>query len=132
MRTEEQIQKLYKIIELACDESYRAKLNARMLSNADELSRYLQSAFDHFTARLDVPFNFMEVSLRSNSIPEDFSDHVLQLAVCIQQATQEDDTLHIFDHMGILVASCIFLDCIRHRKGVVQYILLQDCNLLTS
>ena len=67
-----QIGKLHGMIKRNCEESFRMKRRARMLTDADELNVYLQSGFDHFTAYLDVPFDFMQISLLRNPIPNDF------------------------------------------------------------
>lgn len=71
----EQIGKLHQVIKTNCEESFRTKRRARMLTNADELNVYLQSGFDHFTTHLNVPFNFMQISLLRNPIPNDFGGH---------------------------------------------------------
>ena len=69
MTISEQVGKLHQTIKANCEESFRAKRRARMLTNADELHVYLQSGFDHFTTHLNIPFNFMQISLLRNPIP---------------------------------------------------------------
>jgi len=76
MLIHEQVGKLHSMIKNNCEESFRAKRAARMLTNADELNTYLQSGFDHFTTHLNVPFNFMQISLLRNPIPNDFGGSV--------------------------------------------------------
>ncbi|KAK5125943.1 hypothetical protein LTR85_011298 [Meristemomyces frigidus] len=72
MTIDEQIGKLHQTIKTNCEDSFRTKRRARMLTNADELNVYLQSGFDHFTTHLNIPFNFMQISLLRNPIPNDF------------------------------------------------------------
>ena len=50
-----QIFKLYHQIIQKCDASFKAKNDAHMLSNADELNTYLKAGFDHFTTKEDQP-----------------------------------------------------------------------------
>ncbi|KAF1927873.1 FabD/lysophospholipase-like protein [Didymella exigua CBS 183.55] len=119
---EEQIWKLHEVISNACDSSFQAKLKARMLLHADELDIYLQSAYTHFAlpSGLVDPFNFMKVSLKHNPIPTDFKGHILQLALSIRSRFPAMKSERIFHLLGDLVASCIMLDCTRHRKGRPQ------------
>lgn len=122
MLIQQQITKLHHAIQDGCDDSFWVRRMARMLPNSDELSVYLQAAFDHFTTDLDIPFNFVEVSLRSNSIPVDFGSHILQLATYVQRVTKKQPAW-VFKRLSVIVASSIFLDCIRYRKGdVVPFI----------
>lgn len=119
----EQIGKLQGIIRANCEESFRSKRRARMLTNADELNVYLQSGFDHFTTHLDVPFNFMRISLLRNPIPNDFGGHILQL--CTTISSQQPNHQHgriswIFEKLSVMLASCVLLDCARFRKGRVD------------
>lgn len=72
MTINEQVGKLHSMIKSNCEDSFRSKRRARMLTNADELNVYLQSGFDHFTTHLNIPFNFMQISLLRNPIPNDF------------------------------------------------------------
>lgn len=119
----EQIGKLHSVIKSNCDESFRSKRRARMLTNADELNTYLQSGFDHFTTHLNIPFNFMQVSLLRNPIPNDFGGHILQLCTTIssqQPNHQPGRVAWMFEKMSVMLASCVLLDCARFRKGRVD------------
>lgn len=75
MLTHTQTNKLHDRIALHCDASLRAKDGAYMLSNVEDLHTYLQAGFDHFTTKEDQPFNFVDVALRNNPIPQDFGDN---------------------------------------------------------
>jgi hypothetical protein len=110
----QQINRLRLNINNACQASYQAKRDARMLSNSDELGIFLQSAFGHFSLDLTTPFNFVEVSLRNNPIPKDFGGNILQLAIAMLQ--EKLHSVYIFAHMSEIVASSIHLDCVRHRR----------------
>ena len=123
MTIHDQIGKLHSIIKSACEDSFRAKRRARMLTNADELNVYLQSGFDHFTTHLDVPFNFMQISLLRNPIPNDFGGHILQLCTTLssqQPNHQRDRVAWVFEKLTVMLASCVLLDCARYRKGRVD------------
>ena len=111
-----QIDKLHHNIMVNCDASFGAKINARMLSNADGLNRYLQAGFDHFATKEDQPFNFVEVALKHNPIPWDFGDHILGLAVKVQEVTNLPNGRTLFARLALIVASSIFIDCIRQHR----------------
>ncbi|KAK5175711.1 uncharacterized protein LTR77_000850 [Saxophila tyrrhenica] len=122
-KIDEQIGKLHGVIKQNCDDSFRSKRRARMLTNADELNTYLQSGFDHFTTHLHIPFNFMQVSLLRNPIPNDFGGHILQLCTTIssQQPNHQPGRVSwMFEKMSVMLASCVLLDCARFRKGRVD------------
>ncbi|KAH9825933.1 Patatin-like phospholipase [Teratosphaeria destructans] len=123
MTINEQIGKLHSMIKNNCEDSFRVKRRARMLSNADELNVYLQSGFDHFTQHLDIPFNFMQISLLRNPIPNDFGGHILQLCSTIssrQPTHQPARVAWMFEKLSVMLASCVLLDCARFRKGQVD------------
>ena len=123
MTINDQIGKLHSTIKANCDESFRSKRRARMLTNADELNTYLQSGFDHFTTHLNIPFNFMQVSLLRNPIPNDFGGHILQLCTTIssqQPDHQPGRVSWMFEKLSVMLASCVLLDCARFRKGRVD------------
>ena len=123
MTINEQIGKLHHMIKSNCEESFRTKRRARMLTNADELNVYLQSGFDHFTTHLNVPFNFMQISLLRNPIPNDFGGHILQLCTTIssqQPNHQPGRVAWMFEKLSVMLASCVLLDCARFRKGRVD------------
>ncbi|KAK5153225.1 hypothetical protein LTS14_007870 [Recurvomyces mirabilis] len=123
MTINEQIGKLHQIIKTNCEDSFRTKRRARMLTNADELNVYLQSGFDHFTTHLNVPFNFMQISLLRNPITNDFGGHILQLCTTIssqQTKHQPGKVAVMFERLSVMLASCVLLDCARFRKGRVD------------
>ena len=122
-----QVKKLHDMIADSCDASFESKQQARMLSTSEELNVYLQSAFDHFAKTLDRPFNFIEVSLRNNPIPDNFGGHILQLALAVQARRRPRHSAGIFDKICFLVASSVMLDCVRHRKGVAHPWLSCSC-----
>ena len=116
----QQVNKLRNTIRTDCDASHESKRYARLLTNADELNLYLQSGFDHFTTHIDVPFNFMQVSLRRNPIPRDFGGHILQLCETLSPRIPSRDpekTEVLFEKLSLILASCVLLDCTRFRKG---------------
>jgi hypothetical protein len=111
MMIDSQVQKLHGVITRRCTESFNAKRRSRMLSNSETLNVYLQCAFDHFSQDLHTPFNFMDISLKINPIPQDFGGNILKLAVAMKN--QIADPKRIFKELSHMVASCILLDCVR-------------------
>ena len=121
-RMQEQISQLRRSIRQCCHKSSEAKKRTRMQTDAIELGTYLQSGFDHFTSHLDLPFDFMQVSLAHNPIPHSFGDHILQLCLAIQRlcSEEQDRMRRLLERMGSFVASCVLLDCARYRKGRLE------------
>lgn len=116
-----QIEKLRTQITQNCRESYSAKQTAGMLSDSDELGMFMQVAFDHFSRDLETPFDFIEVSLDTNPIPKTFGGNILQLAISMQKKKDNTDgTKSIFKKLSKFVSSCVFLDCVRYRKGMLR------------
>ncbi|KAI9690171.1 MAG: hypothetical protein M1822_009132 [Bathelium mastoideum] len=114
MLINEQVTKLHQEITANCNVAYNTKRKARMLSNSDELNGYLQSAFDHFSQKLDTPFNFVEVAWKNNPIPNDFGGNILKLAVAVRNAGRLTTGSRIFQELSAMVASCMVLDCVRN------------------
>ncbi|KAG8629356.1 hypothetical protein KVT40_003221 [Elsinoe batatas] len=119
MLMDEQVSKLQNMIETSCAKSFHSKRKARMLTDGDELSTYFQAGFKHFTTHLNVPFDFVEVSLRNNPIPSDFGGHILHLATRVIAGFRKDAErlTWFFERLSTMLASCVMLDCVRFRKG---------------
>lgn len=114
MRMHNQVDQLHAAISSNCRKAHEAKRRIRMLANSDDLQVYLRAAFMHFSEKLDVPFNFVEVALNHHSgAPKGFSGNILQLAIIIKDSLQLDAE-RIFVESARMVASCIFLDIARH------------------
>jgi hypothetical protein len=112
-----QMDSLLAHITSCCDESYHAKRMARMLSDSDELGIFMQAAFDHFSADLKTPFDFIEVSLRTNPIPKNIGGNLLQLAIAMQRKSPRTKSKDLFLSLSKVAASWVVLDCVRYRKG---------------
>ena len=120
-RLQSQVTRLRNEIIKACAQSHQAKQKARMLANVEEMGFYLKAGFDHFSTKLDDPFNFMDVSVRKNPIPEDASDHILNLAVNASQDTKPRDAPRAFEELSPFLASCFQLEYVRRERiGINQ------------
>ncbi|OCL07767.1 FabD/lysophospholipase-like protein [Glonium stellatum] len=131
MRIRDQTKTLYQEIAACCKKAYETRLSVRMLSDADDLHIFLQCAFDHFSNKLDTPFNFVEVSLRNNPILLDFGGNILKLAIELKNKIGCKDGKSIFQKLSPMVVSCILLDTTRHRSkgkqgGYIRY--MDHCN----
>lgn len=111
---DEQIQELRRLIVAAGDDAHRAKVITRRLNDVDTLQEYLQAGFDHFAAKIDEPFDFKSVCLRTRTIAQDFGDHIINLASTIQEHTRVRGKT-LFQGLVSLVASCILLDYVRNN-----------------
>lgn len=116
MLMDQQVEKLHTEILVKCNQSHYKKRKVRMLSNSEDLQLYLQLAFDHFSQDLETPFNFVEVALKINPIPLDFSGNILKLAIFIRNRHASWKVVDIFERLSLMVASCIMLDIHRHRR----------------
>ncbi|KAI9712097.1 MAG: hypothetical protein M1820_001806 [Bogoriella megaspora] len=113
---QEQMDKLYSVIDAACNESRARKFELRMLLDAEELQSYLQFAFDHFARTLDRPFDFVQASFTNSPIPSSFGGNILKLAINIMEAWENQvDATTIFEELSYMVASCIVFDCSRKK-----------------
>jgi hypothetical protein len=120
MRMNSQVDELHNQITQRCQEGFTAKVKARMNSNADELQSYLSAGFEHFTTKLDRPFNFIEIALRNNPIPQDFADHITSLAALLQEHKPLRGGFAQFRRLTSIIASCILLDCVRHNRPATR------------
>lgn len=121
---EEQISKLYDCTFKACVAARRARYQARMLLDVEELYSYLQEAFNHYSNTLESPFDFVQASSRNSSIPTDFGGNILKLALDMMNTLRPEDNIdgrRIFSELSYMVASCIMLDSARHKnKGNIK------------
>ncbi|KAE9377253.1 hypothetical protein N431DRAFT_542623 [Stipitochalara longipes BDJ] len=116
MLINDQLGKLHDRIIHDCDAAFSARQRVRMLPHADELNEYLEAGFNHFSKRLDVPFNFVEIAVRNHPVPQNFGDHVSNLAADMQQKHEYDNATLIFEELSPFVASCLLLDAVRGRR----------------
>lgn len=117
MLINEQIEKLHERITIACDDAFRTRELVRMLPHVDELNEYLQAGFKHFSKRLDVPFNFVEIAVRNHPVPQNLGDHISNLAADMHRKLDyRDDPSPIFESLAPFVASCLLLDAVRGRR----------------
>jgi hypothetical protein len=130
-RMREQVSQLRQSIENCCQKACESKRRTRMQTNAEELGRYLQSGFDHFTSHLDLPFDFMQVSLAQNPTIHDFGDHILHLCLTIQRlyVQDHDKTRRTLEQMGSFVASCVLLACVRYPTGRLETLSIPYVNM---
>jgi hypothetical protein len=107
--------------------SHKYKVHSKMLSDSDDLQIYLQSAFDHFSRSLELPFDFVAASVRNRPIPKDLSDHILRVATAVARHTDKRMTADVFKGLSEIVASCIQLDAARKnllgKSSIDNYIL---------
>jgi hypothetical protein len=112
-----QIDKLRAEMVSCCEESYHAKRRARMLLKWDELEIFMHAAFDLFSTNLETPFNFIEVSLKTNPIPKTIGGNILQLAIAMQRKSPKTKSARVFAALSNVAASCVLLNCVRYQKG---------------
>ncbi|KAK0721616.1 hypothetical protein B0T26DRAFT_800576 [Lasiosphaeria miniovina] len=114
MLIDEQIGKLQEVISSKCAASHAHKKKIRMLLNAERLPQYVDSAYDHFSQKLDEPFDFAEEARRHAEMPVDFSDHVLILIWSLyRDLDAAGDPGSLLTKVTRPLASCIMLDAMR-------------------
>jgi len=116
MLINDQIDKLHEQITLNCDAAFRRRERVRMLPHVDELNEYLEAGFKHFSKRLDVPFNSVEITVRNHPVPQNFGDHVSNLAADMQQKLDYYDVTLTFEGLSPFVASCLLLDAVKRAQ----------------
>jgi hypothetical protein len=116
-----QVAELNLQIQKRCKEARQNRTYLRIIFNAEEFQTALSMGFDHFSNRLDEPFDFVELSWNLNPIPKDFGGNILRLALAIKNDPKMAEATgpQIFQHLGHMVASCVMLDFVRHQiKGM--------------
>jgi len=121
-RVANQITKLDGMIGACCQASFLERERTNMRSDISELGKYLESGLEHFTTHKDLPFDFVQTSLAHNPVSDDFGDHILQLCLAVQHAhsNSPNELKSALEHMSSYVASCVFLDWARYRKGPLE------------
>jgi hypothetical protein len=115
MQIDDQIGKLYDAIHHRCAKSYAQKEVIRMLLNAELLPKYVNAAYDHFSQRLDVPFDFAEEARRHAPLPQEFGGHILNFISSMYNLIggQNSDARGLLKRLGLPIASCIMLAATR-------------------
>ncbi|KAF2122021.1 hypothetical protein BDV96DRAFT_640090 [Lophiotrema nucula] len=123
---EAQAQKLYLDIERGCRLARNLKAQTRMLLNAFEYQAYLNHAFDHFCATIDIPFDFVQCSYLNRRLSSTFGESILSLAVDMAKKKPRPKASAILEKLERLIASCIMLDAVRNEiKGTAERIIAQ-------
>ncbi|KAI7772331.1 hypothetical protein LZL87_007692 [Fusarium oxysporum] len=129
MLMDEQIEKLFKLIQLKREASLLNKKRLRMLATAEKLQIYLQAAFDHFAQNFTVPFDFIKEALKHNPVPRDLGGNILKLALFTQENSPDQphcNAAHVFTTMSPMLASCFHLDSVRQNLLGTTDRLLRD------
>lgn len=116
MLINDQIGKLHIEIKRCCELSHWTKKRVRMISTDEKLQVFLQSAFDHFSQNLNVPFDFVKEAVKNNPIPRDIGGNILKLAIAVREHnhfTNPYDGAKIFSELSNMVASCLMLTSAR-------------------
>jgi hypothetical protein len=115
MRLDHQVQKLYGLIREKCMESFKHKASINMMLNAERLPQYVNAAYDHFSKRLHVPFDFAEEARRHTPLPKGFEDHTLNLILSLYNKNDRevDDANGLLKELSHPIASCVMLAATR-------------------
>jgi hypothetical protein len=115
MLINEQVGKLDETIRTCCKSAFWSKKRVNMLATAEKLDVYLQSAYDHFSQDLNIPFDFVKEAVKNNPIPRDFGGNILKLAIAIRDYGYFPSGPEIFQQLSSMVASCVMLDSARRN-----------------
>jgi hypothetical protein len=118
MQIDQQIGKLYNVIQKKCCASFAHKKSVRMLLNAERMQQYVNSAYDHFSRRLDEPFDFVKEALRHNQMPKDFRGHILNLMLSLYHEVDHEQgcrraAARLLEKLSRPIASCVMLAAAR-------------------
>ncbi|KAM3089514.1 hypothetical protein ACMFMG_001101 [Clarireedia jacksonii] len=126
MLINDQIGKLDETIRTCCKLAFLSKKRVNMLANAEKLEVYLQSAYDHFSQDLNVPFDFVKEAVKNNPITRDFGGNILKLAIAIIDHGYFPRGPEIFEQLSSMVASCVVLDAARRNLLGLRVQLFDD------
>jgi hypothetical protein len=115
-RMHEQCKALYNVISACCDDSMEIKKERRMLPDADEFGLYLSLAFDHFSESLEIPFDYVEASLKHQPPPASLADNIIGFARMIANQDSNLRVDELFTELAPVVASCLMLDSARKQR----------------
>jgi hypothetical protein len=110
-RLPEPLMRLYMVIKKRCSETWTSNRQPRrLLPNSDEMNQYVQSALDHLSQSPSTAAS-MKTWSEPRALGADFGAKILKLAVIMMAKCKNPRTL--FANLGLMVASCIVLDCAR-------------------
>lgn len=110
-----QVEKLYSLIWSKCAQSFKHKEQIRMLLNAERLPQYVNAAYDHFSQRLDEPFDFAKEARRHAPLPKGFGGHISNLMLSLYGKTESEveDAQSLLKDLSHPIASCVILAATR-------------------
>lgn len=114
MLIDEQIGKLQQVIASKCAVSHAHKKKIRMLLNDESLPRYVDAAYNHFSQKLEEPFDFAEEAGRHAEVPMDFSGHVrILIWLLYWDLNADNNPEYLLTRIARPLASCVMLDATR-------------------
>ena len=121
-----QVSNLYKGIQGACNALRSRKAEEHLLFTADQLSPYLQLAFNHFVSKdgLTKPFDFVKASFLNSPISSDFASNLERLGASLTARIRLQDVVQserptlssIVRKLSYMAASAIMLDAARNNR----------------
>jgi hypothetical protein len=115
-------EKLFEEIKEASIKTEALRHEAELLMNSADLDLYFGYAFDHFSTKPSVPFNFLNAALDHNPVRATYKTYITRAASIItggQGQSQRFKTVaQVFDALTTLISSSILLDVC--RKGIPQ------------
>ena len=87
-----------------------------MLPDADEFGLYISLAFDHFSESLELPFDYVEASLKHQPPPVSLADNIINFARMIANQDPQLQIAQLFTKLAPMVASCLMLDSARKQR----------------
>lgn len=110
-----------------------------LLLSSEDLSSYLDFAFEHFSTEDKAPFNFNEAAFLINPVAENFKACIVKLAVYFMRRTPANSLgngVKLFcDDVAPLLASSIFLMATRKHialRGICSKTTRDTQTLTTS
>jgi hypothetical protein len=129
---QDQMNILYKRLKDCCNDAQEEKRKRRMLLTADQLSPYIQLAFDHFSRdeNFEKRFDFIQASFKTRPVFANLADNIIAIAKpLLTQRTADGSHVRLksyFEDLSRLVASALMFDAARNeRMGEAQDIFPQ-------
>jgi hypothetical protein len=117
----QQMEILYKRLSDCCYDARNEKQQRRMLLTADQLSPYIQLAFDHFSVEgLDKGFDFIQASFLTRPVFPNLADNIFAIAkpsLVIRKTEFDQKRLKAyFADLSRPVASALMFDAARNER----------------
>lgn len=122
-RLSEQLRTLHRMIRECSQEAQAQKSKMKMLLSSKALDQFFKLAFDHYSNKLDEPFDFLESLFVVQPLPKTLSNNFVYMMQQTFRAVKEDIGLDAWactfaDALAPVICSTIALDAVRSYENL--------------